>query len=98
MPGGIEFAKYMFAGLFAGIGHVTLLAAARTTPANLIAPANYSQIIWAVFIGMLFFDETPDVWTIAGVLLVSLSGIMTLVRDEMRSGWLSRTHVVKKFP
>ena len=47
-----------------------LLAAARTTPANLIAPANYSQIIWAVFIGMLFFNETPDAWTITGIVLV----------------------------
>ena len=35
---------------------------------------------------------------IAGIVLVTVSGIMTLVRDEMRSGWLSRTHVVKKIP
>ena len=98
MPTQVEFIKYVAAGTFAGIGHVVLLAAARTTPANLIAPANYSQIIWAVFIGMIFFKETPDSWTIAGIVLVSVSGIMTLMRDEMRSGWLSRTHVVKKFP
>ena len=98
MPTDLEFLKYLGAGTFAGIGHVVLLAAARTTPANLIAPANYSQIIWAVFIGMILFRETPDAWTIAGIVLVSLSGIMTLMRDEMRSGWLSRTHVVKKFP
>jgi S-adenosylmethionine uptake transporter len=98
MPAGLEWAKYIGAGIFAGFGHVALLAAARTTPANLIAPANYSQIIWAVFIGFYFFNEVPDRWTITGIVLVSLSGIMTLIRDEMRSGWLTRTHVVKKFP
>ncbi len=98
VPSTLEWAKYIGAGTFAGLGHVTLLAAARTTPANLIAPANYSQIIWAVFIGLFFFNETPDVWTITGICLVVVSGIMTLVRDEMRSGWLTRTHVVKKFP
>jgi S-adenosylmethionine uptake transporter len=98
MPDGVEFAKYVGAGIFAGLGHITLLAAARTTPANLIAPANYSQIIWAVIIGLLFFNEVPDRWTITGIVLVCLSGIMTLIRDEMRSGWLTKTHVVKKFP
>ena len=98
MPSGVEWAKYAVAGTFAGFGHVALLAAARTTPANLIAPANYSQIIWAVFIGLVFFNEVPDIWTIAGIVLVTVSGVMTLIRDEMRSGWLTRTHVVKKFP
>lgn len=98
MPDAAEWLKYGVAGTFAGLGHVTLLAAARTTPANLIAPANYSQIVWAVFIGMLFFNETPDTLTITGIVLVTLSGVMTLVRDEMRSGWLSRTHWVKKMP
>ncbi len=97
-PDGWEIAKYVAAGLFAGLGHATLLAAARTTPANLIAPANYSQIVWAVIIGFIFFSEEPDRWTITGIVLVCLSGIMTLIRDEMRSGWLSKTHVVKKFP
>lgn len=98
MPTQAEFVKYVAAGTFAGIGHIVLLAAARTTPANLIAPANYSQIIWAVIIGLMFFNEVPDAWTIAGIVLVTASGIMTLIRDEMRSGWLTRTHVVKKFP
>ena len=93
-----EWLMYILAGTFAGLGHVTLLAAARTTPANLIAPANYSQTIWAVFIGMIFFKETPVPCTVAGIVLVSLSGVMTLIRDEQRSGWLSRTHWVKKFP
>lgn len=98
VPDITEWIKYIVAGTFAGLGHVTLLAAARTTPANLIAPANYSQIVWAVFIGMFFFDETPDAWTITGIVLVIISGVMTLIRDEQRSGWLSRTHWVKKFP
>ncbi|MGL4489832.1 MAG: DMT family transporter [Rhizobiaceae bacterium] len=97
-PSPLEWAKYVGAGTFAGLGHVTLLAAARTTPANLIAPANYSQMIWAVLIGYFFFQEIPDAWTFTGIALVLFSGLMTLVRDEMRSGWLTRTHVVKKFP
>ena len=37
-----------------------LMAATRAAPANRIAPAQYSQIVWAIILGALFFDEFPD--------------------------------------
>ena len=34
--------------------------ATRFAPANQLAPTHYSQIVWAVIIGALVFDEQPD--------------------------------------
>ncbi len=92
-PNSSEWLRYFFCGLFAAAGQALMLAAARIAPANAIAPAQYTQMIWAVIFGMFFFSEYPDFWTIIGLGLIAFSGLLTLLRDEKRSKWLSRTPV-----
>ena len=47
-------------GVLGGIGQLTMLAATRAAPANRVAPAQYSQIVWAVVLGGVFYAEFPD--------------------------------------
>jgi drug/metabolite transporter (DMT)-like permease len=72
------------AGLCGGCGQMLLMAATRAAPANRIAPAQYSQIIWALVLGALFFRELPDATAFAGIALVTLAGLFTFVREEKR--------------
>ncbi|HET7715608.1 MAG TPA: DMT family transporter, partial [Bauldia sp.] len=51
--------KVCLIGVLAGIAQMTLMAATRLAPANRVAPAQYSQVIWAVLFGALFFAEFP---------------------------------------
>jgi S-adenosylmethionine uptake transporter len=84
-PAPIEFAWLALAGFFAGIAQILLMAATRLAPANRIAPAQYSQIIWAVLLGALFFSEFPDAIALAGMALVGVSGLVTFVREGEKS-------------
>jgi S-adenosylmethionine uptake transporter len=86
MPTPSEFFRLLGIGLCAGAGHVLIMAALRAAPANRVAPGQYSQMIWAVALGALFFDEVPDGTAIAGLLLVSFAGLFTFVREEKRGG------------
>ena len=61
-----------------------LMAAVRMAPANRVAPAQYSQIVWAIILGLLFFDEFPDATAIAGIVLVTFAGLFTFAREEKR--------------
>ena len=61
-----------------------MMAAVRAAPANRVAPAQYSQIVWAILLGALFFDEFPDATAIAGIALVTFAGLFTFVREEKR--------------
>jgi S-adenosylmethionine uptake transporter len=88
-----EWLRYFVCGMFAAGGQASMLAAARLAPASAIAPGQYSQMLWAVIFGMMFFSEYPDFWTLAGLGLIALSGVITLIRDEKRSGWLTRAPV-----
>lgn len=79
-----DFMLAAFAGLCGGTAHVLLMAAVRAAPANRIAPAQYSQIVWAILLGALFFAEFPDAVALAGIALVVFAGIFTFIREEKR--------------
>ena len=82
-------------GLMACLGFAAALchiAAYRSGSAVVVAPMQYSQILWAVAYGFLFFDETPDRATALGAAIIILSGIYVVFREE-RSGE-SRTRPV----
>ena len=61
------------------------IAAFRRAEAALVAPMQYSQILWAVFYGALLFDESPDGWTIVGVSVIIASGLYIVFRESRRN-------------
>jgi drug/metabolite transporter (DMT)-like permease len=75
MPTPTQFAMMMLVGAFAGVGHLTMIAAARNAAANQIAPMQYSQIFWAILLGGMFYNEYPDAIGILGLVLVVTAGI-----------------------
>jgi drug/metabolite transporter (DMT)-like permease len=86
LPDWKVFALVGLAGACTAGGHRLHLLATRRTPANQIAPTHYSQLIWAVVIGMAFFEEYPDWITFAGISVIAGSGLLTLVRERIRLG------------
>jgi drug/metabolite transporter (DMT)-like permease len=77
-PSGEQWALLALSGVVDGLGHVALLLAARRAAAARIGAMHYSQLIWAVLIGILVFDEHPDRWMVAGLLVIVASGALAL--------------------
>ncbi len=73
-------------GIFSGLGHLSMIHAISMIPANNIAPTQYSQMIWAIVLGVIFFSEVPDIYTLAGLFTIGLSGILIFHREEERLG------------
>lgn len=74
----------VMAGVIAGLGFIAamlVIAAYRAAPAVIVAPMQYSQIIWAAFYGAIFFDERPDRWTIIGTGVIIASGVYIVLRE-----------------
>lgn len=51
---------------------------------EVIATVEYSYIIFAVFWGYVFFGEVPDGWSLAGMALITLGGLMTVWAGQVR--------------
>ena len=76
----------MVTGVLAAIGNICLLRATRFAPANQLAPMHYSQIVWAVIIGALIFNENPDTISVLGLAIIAGSGLLTVTREKIRLG------------
>ena len=48
----------------------------------IVAPMQYSQILWAAVYGALFFNETPDSGTILGSAIIIASGLYIVLRES----------------
>lgn len=70
-------------GLAAGIGHWCLIIAHRDAPATTLAPFNYTQIVWMVASGYLFFGDVPRWTTLVGGVFIVASGLYILYRERV---------------
>ena len=77
-------------GLLGGMGGLLLIQASKQTPANLIAPVQYSQLIWAILFGALFFGEYPDWIAIVGMLVVVGAGLLNVLTEKRPIRWKPR--------
>jgi S-adenosylmethionine uptake transporter len=95
VPGIRELAIVAIGGIIGGFGQIVMIAALRLAPANRVAPAQYSQILWAVVFGAAFFGEFPDAIAFAGMGLVVGSGLFTFSREEQLHAWSRRTLLLR---
>lgn len=60
-----------------------IIMAYRNAPAAIVAPMQYSQIIWATIFGTLLFDESLDGQTILGAGIIIASGLFIVLRESI---------------
>jgi drug/metabolite transporter (DMT)-like permease len=75
-------------------GGVFLIIAYKASEAAIVAPMQYSQIIWATIFGTLFFGESIDMATILGAGIIIMSGLYIVFR-EAKSGTSKNTPVLR---
>lgn len=83
-PGFLVFTALM--GLALIVGGFMIVLAYRHAPAIVIAPMQYSQIIWAAVLGAVFFDEAMDGPTVAGIAIIIAAGMFLLLRSRSADG------------
>lgn len=79
---------------FAWTANRLLIQAYNEGEAAIIAPMQYSQIIWASVFGLMFFDEVIDQPTMIGAGVIIASGFYIVLR-ESRGGGSENTPVLR---
>ncbi len=65
------------------IGFLSISRAFHMAEASLIAPLQYSQMIWGLALGLLLFGDFPDGWMLAGSVIIISSGIYLIHREHV---------------
>jgi drug/metabolite transporter (DMT)-like permease len=73
-------------GAIGSFGHYLLIAAHRLTPAAVLSPFIYTEIVLVTATGFLVFGDVPNRWTIVGAAIVVASGLYILHRERVTRG------------
>lgn len=66
-----------------GTGGMTLITQAfRMAEAPVVAPFDYTALIWATGLGWFFWGETPDMMTFIGAGIIAASGLFIIFRES----------------
>jgi drug/metabolite transporter (DMT)-like permease len=90
----IDMAGLAVIAAMALLGMHFLILAYRAAPAVVVAPMQYSQILWATGYGVLLFDESLDFYTALGAGIIIASGVYIVLR-EARLGVSNTTPVLR---
>ncbi len=70
--------------LFSTLGLGFITQGFRIAPASVVAPFDYTGLIWATALGWMIWGETPDAWTVSGAILIAGSGVAIARRGAGR--------------
>jgi drug/metabolite transporter (DMT)-like permease len=70
------------ASLFIFVGTIFSVMTMRVGEVSFITPFRYTILIWAILLGIVFFDDYPDGYTILGSFIVVAMGIYTFYRER----------------
>lgn len=77
------FLGMAFTGTAAGIGHLLLTYAFRYASPSVLAPLDYTALVWATIFGYVLFAQLPDVTAWAGMALIVAAGLIVIYREAM---------------
>ena len=69
-------------GFFFSLGLYFQIIALSMARAGIIQPFHYTLIFWAIILGYIFYNDFPDIPTLVGALIITVSGIYTLYSKE----------------
>ena len=69
-PSTTDIGLLFIVAILATLGHYTMTLAFKAAPVSVTQPATFLQLVWAVLIGVVIFDEPVDIWVIVGSLVI----------------------------
>lgn len=81
-PTGSELLMLIATGVFGGIAHIFLTESYRYAAASVIAPFDYTSMLWALLLGYWLFGELPTTLVYAGAVIVSGAGLFVIWRER----------------
>lgn len=82
MPTGFDVALMMACGVIAAAGLTLLTQAYRISQSNVVAPFEYTALIWGVLYGWIFWSDWPDATGWIGIAIIVGAGLFVIWRER----------------
>jgi drug/metabolite transporter (DMT)-like permease len=78
---------FVLLALFGALAMLALACVNRSlklAPASVVAPYQYTLIVWAIVLGYAVFGDVPDLATLIGAAIIIAAGLFILWRERLR--------------
>lgn len=84
-PTPAEFFQLAGIGIVACVAHLLITRAMKFAPASILAPLQYSLLLWSILFGFVFFGDVPDAYILSGSAVIAASGVFLFHRKKRRN-------------
>jgi drug/metabolite transporter (DMT)-like permease len=82
MPQGWQWLYIVMVGGSATISQLLMTKAYELTKAGIVGTISYTNIVFGMLIGIALGDPIPEIWTILGIILVIVSGLIVALAKK----------------
>lgn len=83
-PDMIDFGLLCLLGFVATAAHFMMNSAVTLAPSAVVAPFQYTSIVWAIILGYLIWNDFPQSQALIGATLIVASGLFVLYRERRK--------------
>lgn len=80
---GFEVSLLIAMAVLAAVAETFVIMALSSAQAVVVAPVQYSLLLWGTLYGFFVFGQLPDFWTWVGAFVIVATGIYTLNRERL---------------
>ena len=92
IPNYIDLIIFIMIGITGSFGNILITEAYRNSDVSLVTPIKYLNLIFAILFGYLIFNEIPNILTVLGSILITISSIIIFSRERK----LKRSLIINK--
>jgi drug/metabolite transporter (DMT)-like permease len=82
MPSPLVTIYLIGAGIAGGVAQIMLTESYRHADLSVVAPFEYSSLIFSIIIGFFFFGDVPTIFMLVGSVVVVASGLFIIYREQ----------------
>ena len=84
-PEAWHWLAFLVQGALGVAAHLCMIKAFELAEASLLAPFNYSKLVWAAITGYLVFGDIPTLNTLAGAAVIAGAGLFVMLQERRNS-------------
>lgn len=97
-PQPVDLAMLLLLGVVACLAHLMISRSVKLTPVSVLAPFQYSLLLWGIGFGFIVFGDRPDDRMLLGAAIIAAAGLFLLYGESRSRGRLRAEVVMKDFP